>query len=107
MIDFYQISGPKSSKQDNFQEMCSQLVLREYPEAKPIDGIGGDAGLDIYKRISPSKPIVVWQAKLFYDRIKQSQKSQIQDSFSRVAGKPGLVSTNGIPANIVIPSFAS
>lgn len=91
MIDFYQISGPKSSKQDNFQEMCSQLVLREYPEAKPIDGIGGDAGLDIYKGISPSKPIVVWQAKLFYDRIKQSQKRQIQDSFSRVADKPGLV----------------
>jgi len=91
MIDFYQISGPKSSKQDNFQEMCSQLVLREYPEAKPIDGIGGDAGLDIYKGISPSKPVVVWQAKLFYDRIKQSQKRQIQDSFSRVAGKPGLV----------------
>lgn len=91
MIDFHKISGPKSSKQDNFQELCSQLVLREYPEAKPIEGVGGDAGLDIYEGVSPSKPKVVWQAKLFYDPIKQPQKRQIRDSFSRVANKPGLV----------------
>lgn len=91
MIDFHQISGPKSSKQDNFQELCSQLVLREFPDAKPIEGIGGDAGLDIYKGVSPSRPVEVWQAKLFYNPLKQPQKRQIQDSFSKVANKTVLI----------------
>jgi len=91
MIDFQQINGPKSSKQDNFQELCSQLILCEFPDAKPIDGIGGDAGLDIYEGASPSKPIVVWQAKLFYNPLKQPQKRQIQDSFNKVANKTTLI----------------
>jgi hypothetical protein len=43
-IDFKNIQGPKSSKQDNFQEMCSQIVLRECPEAKPVEGSGDDRG---------------------------------------------------------------
>jgi hypothetical protein len=90
IIDFRQISGPKSSKQDNFEELCSQLVLREYPEAKSIDGRGGDAGLDIYEGVSPSQPQVVWQAKLFYEPIKQPQKRQIRDSFQKVANMPSL-----------------
>lgn len=90
MIDFYQIKGPMSSKQDDFQELCSELVLREYPEAKPVEGIGGDAGLDIYEGISPSKPKVIWQAKLFYNPLRQAQKRQIFDSFKKVVDLPGL-----------------
>jgi len=91
MIDFHQISGPKSSKQGNFEELCSQLVLREFPDAKPIEGIGGDAGLDVYRGVSPSRPVEVWQAKLFYNPLKQPQKRQIQDSFSKVANKAVLI----------------
>ena len=90
IIDFRQIAGPLSSKQENFQELCAQLVLREYPEAKSVEGKGGDAGLDIYKGVSPSKPEVVWQTKLFYDPLKQPQKRQIKDSFEKVADNASL-----------------
>lgn len=90
MIDFHQIAGPKSSKEDNFQELCAELVLRECPEAKALEGRGGDAGLDVYKGISPSRPEVVWQAKLFYNTLRQAQKRQIQKSFERVSSKGSL-----------------
>ena len=90
IIDFRQIEGPLSSKHENFQELCAQLVLREYPEAKPVEGKGGDAGLDTYKGVSPSKPEIVWQAKLFYDPLKQPQKRQIRDSFGKVADNASL-----------------
>lgn len=71
--------------------MFSQLVLREYPDAKPVDGIGGDQGLDIYEGVSPSKPKVVWQAKLFYDPLRTPQKRQIRESFEKVGNVPGLI----------------
>ena len=89
-IDFHEINGPKSSKQDNFQELCAQLVMREYPKAKSIEGKGGDGGIDVYIGVSPSEQEVIWQAKLFYDPIKQTQKRQILTSFEKVAKIPSL-----------------
>lgn len=89
-VDFKSIKGPKSSKQDNFQEMCSQLVLREHPETKPVEGAGGDGGVDLYIGKSPTVFQTVWQAKFFLDPLKASQKRQIVASFDKVKDKPGL-----------------
>ncbi len=78
-IDFRQISGPKGSKAENFALMCMRLILVEWPEANPVEGKGGDQGLDTYIG-EINGEIKVFQFKYFCDRIHKNQKAQIKRS---------------------------
>lgn len=90
MIDFHQIAGPLSSKWEDFQELCSQLFIRECPGAKPVEGKGGDEGIDVFVGDSPSMATVILQAKFFCDPLKRPQKRQITNSLEKVADKASL-----------------
>lgn len=91
VFDFHQIGGPLSSREDNFEELCSQLIVREHPGAQPVEGRGGDRGIDVYEGCSPTAPRVVWQAKFFCDTLRNPQKRQIRESLSRVADARSLM----------------
>ena len=78
-IDYRQISGPKGSKADNFALMCTRLILEEWPEANPVEGKGGDEGLDTYIGEIGGE-LKAFQFKYFCDRIRKSQRAQIKNS---------------------------
>jgi hypothetical protein len=84
-IDFSQISGPKGSKADNFALMCTRLICAEWPEANPVEGKGGDEGLDTYIG-EIDRELKAFQFKYFCDRIRKSQRAQIETSL-RTASK--------------------
>lgn len=91
IIDFRQISGPKGSKADNFALMCTCLILAECPEATPVEGKGGDEGLDTYIGEIGGE-LKVFQFKYFCDRIRKSQKVQIKNSLKTAVRHHHLLS---------------
>jgi hypothetical protein len=82
-IDFRQISGPRGSKADNFALLCEQLVMAEWPNANPVEGRGGDEGIDCYIGQIDGE-MNVFQFKYFLDGIGRSQKTQIMKSLETV-----------------------
>ncbi len=90
-IDFRQISGPKASRSDNFALMCARLILAEWPDAKPVEGKGGDEGLDTYIG-EIDGDLKAFQFKCFCDRVGASQRAQIKRSFKTALGKHRLLS---------------
>jgi hypothetical protein len=79
-VDFAQIGGPHQSKRENFEELVSQLLALEV-NAQPVDGAGGDKGIDsFYEGIGG---LCVFQAKFFLQRLHKSQRSQIAASLRR------------------------
>lgn len=83
MFDFYQIAGPEDSKQENFSTLCSCLLMRLYPDAKPVEGKGGDEGIDTFVG-DFDKCIKIFQHKYFLETLKSSQKRQITESLKQV-----------------------
>lgn len=79
MFDFRRIIGPEDSKQENFSSLSSCLIMKIYPTAKPVDGKGGDEGVDtiIGEFNGPCK---VFQHKYFIEKIGSSQRKQIEKS---------------------------
>lgn len=67
-----------------FADLCNQIVLAENPEAKAIEGRGGDLGIDSFiGKISGE--LVIFQYKYFIDKIGPSQKRQIKESLDKAA----------------------
>lgn len=80
MIDFSTLDQKK------FSELCDQLIKAEYPQSKPIEGSGGDEGIDSF--IGNFDEIIkVFQYKFFIKTIGNVQKSQIKKSLSVVKEK--------------------
>ena len=78
-INFRDIRGPEDSKQGNFSSMCSRLIMRIAPAARPVDGSGGDDGVDTY--IGTFNGLCqVFQHKYFIERIGGAQRGQIRRS---------------------------
>lgn len=65
---FRDIRGPADSKQENFSRLCSRLILNVYDGAKPVDGKGGDEGIDSFVGDFDGA-IKVFQHKYFLDRL--------------------------------------
>lgn len=86
IFDFRQIVGPEDSKQDNFSSLCNLLLLRLFPDAKPVDGRGGDEGIDTF--VGEFNGICkIFQHKYFVDRIGRSQRQQIERSIDTALSK--------------------
>lgn len=70
---------------EKFEELCTQLVLSEYPEAKPIGG-SGDEGVDAFVGDFGGK-IKVFQSKYFIGRLNSSRRTEIKNSLKRACDK--------------------
>lgn len=81
-IDFRMISGSEDSAASNFERLCLLLIRSEFPEAKGVEGKGGDEGLDgfVGKIGGFGSTDVVFQFKFFTDTLSASQQRQITDS---------------------------
>ncbi len=66
--------------------MCNQLILGEYPQARVVEGSGGDEGVDSFiGRFNGN--IEVYQHKFITGRLTAGHKSQIKESLERVVEK--------------------
>lgn len=78
-FDFRNITGLEYSKQENFSSLCNRLIMKIFLYAKPVDGKGGDEGIDtiigIFNGICQT-----FQHKYFINRIGKSQRRQIEKS---------------------------
>jgi hypothetical protein len=78
-FDFHQIIGTEDSKQANFSSLCSRIIMKINPDAKPIDGVGGDKGIDTIIGEFNEK-CQVFQHKYFIEKIGPVQRQQIEKS---------------------------
>ena len=71
---------------EKYEEMVSVLLSRLYPDARRIDGKGGDGGRDVQIADARDGSIMgVFQLKGFTGRVGQSQRRQIERSLERAA----------------------
>lgn len=73
-----------------FEELCGQLVKRQFPTCYHVEGAGGDKGLDIFDgeldpgmRAQKGTVLRVWQVKFFRDGVKRKQREQAEQSMKR------------------------
>ncbi|WP_114773601.1 hypothetical protein [Lentzea flaviverrucosa] len=66
----------------DFEKLAKMLIIREHPDAIPIDGRGGDGGVDL--RWESPDGLVVFECKKF-TRITSTQKRNIKRSLSNAA----------------------
>jgi hypothetical protein len=102
-IDLTSINGPRHSKAANFEELITQLLLREHGRARvhAVAGQGGDEGIDVFVGDSIDSEIDLYQCKYFVNAIGRSQKRQIASSLETVADKSNIKSyTLCIPRNL-------
>jgi hypothetical protein len=88
-IEFESITGPHQSKRENFEELVSQLIILEIGSAQPVDGAGGDEGIDCFRRASDGA-LDVFQAKFFLGRLTSAQKKQVERSLAKVMERHSL-----------------
>ena len=88
-IEFERITGPHQSKRENFEELVSQLIILELGSAQPVDGAGGDEGIDCFRRASDGA-LEVFQAKFFLGRLTSAQKKQVERSLAKVMERHSL-----------------
>jgi len=69
-----------------FQNLCNDLLVRIITDLKPIDGAGGDDGIDGFTGKLKGE-VVVYQYKFFDGRLNSSRKKQILDSFNTAKEK--------------------
>ncbi|GAA1777963.1 hypothetical protein [Luedemannella helvata] len=68
---------------DVFEDLCSVLISRLHPEARRIDGAGGDGGRDV--QIATANGPEIFEMKSFTGRVTPVRKRQIERSLSRAA----------------------
>ena len=64
-----------------FQRMLCGLVAVEYKTATEVRPDPGDWGIDVIVG-SLTESVLIWQSKYFYEKIGDSQKRQIRESFA-------------------------
>ena len=82
-MDFSQLNEKK------FNEMCNQLIKAEYPNSKPVEGSGGDEGIDSFLGDFDGL-IKVFQYKFFLRPIRNPQQNQIKQSLLTAKEKHSL-----------------
>lgn len=53
-----------------FEQLCKDVLIRIYPDLKPIDGSGGDEGIDAHIGVIDGV-ITIWQSKFVKDRLSE------------------------------------
>jgi len=71
---------------NEFQRMCNDLIKRTITGLKPIEGAGGDDGIDSFTGYLNGE-LVVYQYKFLPGRLTSSRKKQILESFSTAKDK--------------------
>jgi tetratricopeptide (TPR) repeat protein len=74
-----------------FEELCAQLVKRDFLQSWHVEGAGGDEGIDIFageldkkRREQTGSLLRVWQVKLFRGGMKHGQREKAEKSLERV-----------------------
>lgn len=80
-FDFRQITGVEDSKQTNFSSLCSRLVMTLFQDAKPVEGRGGDQGIDTFIGFF-NGVCQAFQHKYFIDGLKTTQRRQTESSLA-------------------------
>ena len=71
---------------ERYEEMVSVLLSRIHPDARRVDGKGGDGGRDVQIADARDGSIIdVFQLKGFTGRVDRSRRRQIERSLERVA----------------------
>lgn len=70
-----------------FEKLIVHLMKVQYKDAKRIQSVRGDWGIDAIKGELSSGTCIVWQAKYFINGIDEPQKKQIRNSFEQVVKK--------------------
>lgn len=91
IFDFYQITGPEKSKNENFESLCRQILMTEYPNLTSVSSLGGDEGLDAFCGIINNE-LSAFQFKYFLENLGTSQKRQIEHSLKSALEKHKLIS---------------
>lgn len=88
-IDFRKLLPYDGSAWQSFEMLCYVIAKRLYPngEFTPINGKGGDGGIEFYQTL-PNGKIIIWQCK-YFDRLGNSQKNQIKDSYNTAVKNHG------------------
>jgi len=81
-FDFYRITGPEDSKQENFSALCSCLLARLFPDVKAVEGRGGDEGLDSFIG-DFNGACHVFQHKYFFEKMGPVQRKQVVRSLDQ------------------------
>lgn len=97
---FKNIVGIKDSKQENFEGLCSRLIINLFPDAKPVEGKWGDEGVDSFVGLFNGE-CRVYQCKYFIEKVGTSQRRQIEDSLKKAISHHNLQSwTLMVPKNL-------
>lgn len=81
----FQFLWGKAGAREKFEDMVSQLIHVEMPDSQRVRICLGDGGLDsIVGNLTDPAGIDVYQVKYFPDRLGESQKQQIRESFRTV-----------------------
>jgi hypothetical protein len=81
LIDLQLIYGVAGAR-EKFEDLASQLVRGEQPNADKVRIVRGDGGIDIHVgELTDPDGIHVYQCKFFPQQLEDSQKSQIRKSF--------------------------
>lgn len=70
-----------------FENLILDLVKIQHKSAKKIRASNGDWGIDIIFGQLTSGMCIIWQAKYFNDKLGDSQKAQIRESFNTLLEK--------------------
>ncbi|MEW6183306.1 MAG: hypothetical protein AB1500_09060 [Bacillota bacterium] len=79
VFDFRQIIGSEDSKHENFSCLCNRLLLKLFHDARPVEGKGGDEGVDTFIGEFNGE-CEVFHHKYFIDRVGPTQRKQIEKS---------------------------
>jgi hypothetical protein len=66
-----------------YEDMIAVLISRLHPEARRVDGSGGDGGRDVYLPL-PSG-LVIFEEKSFTGRMRPTRRRQVESSLSNAA----------------------
>ncbi|UCS92443.1 AAA family ATPase [Echinicola marina] len=82
LVKKFSIAGARHK----FEEICASLFKRKFPSqnVKSVRVSVGDGGIDIFIGKLGIEPIKIVQCKFFVDGIKDSQRSQIRESFKKI-----------------------
>ncbi|MBF6612282.1 MAG: hypothetical protein IVW55_04060 [Chloroflexi bacterium] len=81
-LKYLQVLYGTVGARDKFEEMCSLLIKGEYPDARAIRVYKGDGGVDqSVGHWDGHSPVAVFQQKYFPDRLGDTQKQEIRDSY--------------------------